>query len=190
MTKSHFSNFVDIQLSTLLHTNQVDMRTRFCLGIFSFMMACTSPKSDDGRNVAESPKQIEMTRWLIGSWQGQSKDAMNYEIWKKENDSTLSGRSYSINTNGDTVSSEFVKLVQRNGELAYIPTVPGQNKGMPTEFRLTFIDRNKMIFENPEHDFPQMITYKYLPTDSLIAEISGTVNGEQRSIQFPMRRSE
>jgi hypothetical protein len=154
------------------------------------MMACTSPKTDDGRNVVESPKKIDLTHWLIGSWHSQSKDAMNYEIWKVDNDSTLSGRSYSINNNGDTVSSEFIKLVQRSGDLAYIPTVPGQNSGMPIEFRLTFINRNKMTFENPDHDFPQMITYEYLSTDSLIAEISGPVNGERRSIQFPMRRSE
>lgn len=152
-------------------------------------MACSSSKTDD-ENVAESPKQIDLTRWLIGAWHGQSKDAMNYEVWKEDNDSTLSGRSYSINIDGDTVSSEFIKLVQRNDELVYIPTVPGQNKGIPIEFKLTFINRHKMIFENPEHDFPQMITYEYLSTDSLVAEISGGVGGERRAIQFPMRRSE
>jgi hypothetical protein len=45
-----------------------------------------------------------------------------------------------------------------------------------------------MIFENPAHDFPQFISYTKITTDSLVAEISGTKNGQARKQRFPMKR--
>ena len=61
---------------------------------------------------------------------------------------------------------------------------------MPVMFKLVSSDSNKLIFENPAHDFPQMITYWNVPPDSLIAEISGLINGEQQAQKFRMRRVE
>ena len=61
---------------------------------------------------------------------------------------------------------------------------------MPVTFKLISSDSNKLIFENPTHDFPQLITYRIVPPDSLIAEISGLINGEHHAQEFPMRRAE
>lgn len=158
------------------------------MGILLGVVACTARSPDTGPGITGKLDQIELARWVLGSWYYVSSDATNYEIWEIVNDSTFSGRSYSIN-NGDTVSSEFINLLQRKGELAYVPTVSGQNKGMPIQFTLTFISGDKMIFENPDHDFPQMITYQHLVPDSLVAEISGVIEGERRVIRFPMQRS-
>jgi hypothetical protein len=163
------------------------MRIALWLGVVFVAVACTYSRTDTAEVRSEKTKKIELARWIVGSWRSQSFDAMNYEIWKQIDDSTFAGRSYSI-SNGDTVSSEVIKLVQRDGELAYIPTVRDQNLGMPIEFRLTYIGADKMIFENPDHDFPQVIIYEHVSTDSLVAEISGEVNGEHQAIQFPMRR--
>ena len=153
------------------------------------LMACTAPNSNTQEGIAGKFDQIELARWVIGSWYNKSPDATNSEVWEIVDDSTFSGRSYSIK-NGDTVSSEFIRLLQRNGELAYVPTVSGQNNGMPIEFKKTFISGDKMVFEKQDHDFPQTITYQHLAPDSLIAEISGVIDGKPRAIRFPMRRSQ
>jgi hypothetical protein len=163
------------------------MRIAFCVVAVFVVMTCTYSPTDSREVRSERPEKIELARWILGSWQSQSFDAINYEIWKQIDDTTFAGRSYSIK-NGDTVSSEFIKLVQRDAELAFIPTVPDQNLGVPIEFKLTFMGDDKMIFENAVHDFPQVITYEHVSTDSLVAEISGEVNGEHQAIQFPMRR--
>lgn len=165
------------------------MTKKFHLGILLSMIACAAPHTDRREGTIKKFDQIELARWVIGSWYNNSSNATNYEVWEVVNDSTFSGCSYSI-SNGDTVSAESIRLLQRNGELAYIPTVSGQNKGMPIEFKQAFISGDKMIFENPDHDFPQMITYQHLAPDSLLAEISGVIEGERRTIHFPMRRSE
>ena len=46
-----------------------------------------------------------------------------------------------------------------------------------------------MIFSNPAHDFPQWIIYRLRGSDSLVARIEGTRNGQLRGIDFPMRRT-
>ena len=130
---------------------------------------------------------ITHAKWLIGSWKNQSAKTVDIETWKKLNDSTFIGRSYSL-TGADTVSSEHIRLEQHKGKLYYIPTVKNQNGGKAVTFTLTSSNNKHLVFENPEHDFPQKITYTQITNDSLVAEISGTRKGRQKAIQFPMKR--
>lgn len=163
------------------------MRRTFLSIFVILVVACTPSKTDSFGKISGPLDKIKLTYWLIGSWRSQSQDALYYESWGQINDSTLSGKSFSI-SNGDTVSSESIALIQRNGQLIYIPTVPTQNQGLPVEFELNYITDKEMIFENAGHDFPQTISYKQLSADSLIAEIAGVIEGKRRAIQFPMRR--
>jgi len=130
---------------------------------------------------------ITHAKWLIGSWKNQSAKTVDIETWKKLNDSTFIGRSYSL-TGADTVSSEHIRMEQHKGKLYYIPTVKNQNGGKAVTFTLTSSNNKHLVFENPEHDFPQKITYTQITNDSLVAEISGTRKGRQKAIQFPMKR--
>jgi hypothetical protein len=127
--------------------------------------------------------------WLQGTWENQSKEGTLTEAWEKLNDSTFSGNSYFV-TGTDTSFSESISLVQRNGELLYIPAVKDQNDGLGVSFRLITMNENDIIFENAEHDYPQRISYHHVSKDSLIAEISGNNGGELKSEQFPMRRKQ
>jgi hypothetical protein len=45
-----------------------------------------------------------------------------------------------------------------------------------------------VIFENPTHDFPQKIDYRFQKPDSLIAEVSASSEETKKSIVFRMRR--
>ncbi|MGF7075682.1 DUF6265 family protein [Mucilaginibacter sp. R-33] len=130
---------------------------------------------------------ITHAKWLIGSWKNQSAKTVDIETWKKLNDSTFIGRSYSL-TGADTVSSEHIRMEQHKGKLYYIPTVNNQNGGKAVTFTLTSSNNKHLVFENPEHDFPQKITYTQITNNSLVAEISGTRKGWQKAIQFPMKR--
>lgn len=139
--------------------------------------------------MTSSPGKIDQAGWLIGSWYSETAKSINYEAWKKYNDTVFVGRSYSIR-GADTVSSEFIRMVETGDELSYIPTVADQNSGMPVTFKSIFISRDKLVFENQDHDFPQIIAYQQISEDSMVAEISGVVKGEYRARQFPMRRSD
>ena len=151
------------------------------------LASCSNPRQSTAENSRVKYSEIEKAWWLIGEWQNNSAEGNASEIWEKKNDSTYAGKSYFIK-GADTVSSEKISLEQNGDQVFYIPIVKGQNDGQPVKFTLTFSSGNRLIFENPAHDFPQKISYTQVTGDSLLAEISGTVQGKINSMQFPMTR--
>jgi len=131
---------------------------------------------------------IEKINWLNGKWQNASPQGTAIEAWEKLNDSTMTGKSYFIKGT-DTLPAESISIQQKGADLFYIPTVMDQNGGKPVTFKLTSSVNDQWVFENPEHDFPQKITYIRQPDGTLLAEISGQINGEQKSQKFPMTRA-
>jgi len=130
---------------------------------------------------------INDMKWLVGRWENVSLEARYFETWKEVNETTMYGESGSI-TGTDTVIDETISLEQRGNDLLYIPTVKNQNDGQPVSFKLAAIAGNSFVFENPEHDFPQKITYMQKPSGILLAKISGKMNGKPHTAFFPMNK--
>ena len=126
-------------------------------------------------------------KWLLGKWANQTQRGKMVEEWTRKSDSVFNGASYMI-TAADSVSLESITLTKEGSDIFYIPTVKGQNSGKAVKFRLTSFTDKTLVFENPSHDFPQKISYTLVDEHSLMAEISGTVNGSERKRQFPMKR--
>ncbi|OPC06274.1 hypothetical protein BAS09_01430 [Elizabethkingia ursingii] len=134
-----------------------------------------------------SVKPIDKAMWLIGTWENKTFRGSIYESWKKINENELAGKSYALK-DADTIIFETVQLKQEGESLYYIPTVRNQNDGKPVSFKAYSVTDSKMVFGNPEHDFPQSVSYTKLSADSLVAEISGIKNGNVRNQTFPMKR--
>lgn len=130
---------------------------------------------------------IQKAEWLIGTWENKTQRGSIYETWTKVGNNEFSGRSYSVKDK-DTIVFENIRLLQEKSRLYYIPTVKNQNEGLPVRFVAKAILKNQLVFENPEHDFPQIITYTKITSDSLVAEISGVKNGQKHIQTFPMKR--
>jgi len=135
----------------------------------------------------QGPQEIKKATWLLGTWQNKTSKGVIYETWSERTDIELSGMSYFIQDQ-DTTVLETIQIIQENDRLFYIPTVQNQNDALPVRFSSTFVSDSKMVFENKEHDFPQVITYMKIAEDSLVASISGIVNGNERKKVFPMSR--
>ncbi|MBO9591342.1 MAG: hypothetical protein J7599_00450 [Niabella sp.] len=137
---------------------------------------------------AATHPQIRSAEWLLGTWEHRPAPGKSiYETWTRSGDTVLWGKSYMLKEK-DTLVFETVKLVQNEGRLLYIATVQRQNNGAPVSFVSKKISDTELVFENPEHDFPQKIRYMRIGADSLVAEISGTKNGTERKQSFPMKR--
>ncbi len=136
---------------------------------------------------AKQSNDIKKAEWLIGTWENKTSKGSVYETWNKESDDKLLGKSYIIKEK-DTIVFENIQLVQEKSGLFYIPTVKKQNNNLPIRFATKTISETKLIFENPQHDFPQIISYTRIGNDSLIAEISGVKNGQERRQTFSMKR--
>lgn len=133
-------------------------------------------------------QEINKAAWLLGTWELKTKESTFYETWAKESDSVFKGKSYTLEGK-DTVVLEVIQLVQESEGLFYIPAVKDQNEGMPVYFKASALTAKEMVFDNPKHDFPQKISYRQISSDSMIAVISGKINGQNQSREFPMKRT-
>lgn len=125
-----------------------------------FIIITVSILSCKENSLNKSFDQIEKMNWLIGEWENKMPEGDLTETWTKTNDSTFTGTTYFINGK-DTLHSESIVLIQKAGNLLYVPTVKGQNDNLPVEFIMTENDtENEFSFENPAHDYPQKIVYK------------------------------
>ncbi|PXY42449.1 hypothetical protein DMB65_03710 [Flavobacterium cheongpyeongense] len=136
------------------------------------------------KETAEKGK-IKLADWLIGNWENTSTDGKLTENWQKVNDSTFSATSHFIKGK-DTLHFENIVLAQKGETLTYIATVKGQNEDKPVSFPSTSESNTKLVFENPKHDYPQKITYTKGANSTLVAEITGKLNGKVTTERFIM----
>lgn len=175
------------------------------IALISFLMiTCGNNKKPRHNTRVEENKntyeKIKGLRWILGRWQNDSEQGLFIERWIITNDSVYTGKSVCIGSGKDTIFSETITIEQRGNDVFYIPVVKEENDGKPTLFKLTLISSKPTIlgsipvviksvtFENPEHDFPQKIMYQLIE-DSLLAEISGTIEGKNHTEKFPMVRA-
>ena len=88
---------------------------------------------------------------------------------------------------GKTAEYELVLIKEQNGRLAYEAHPSGQPSAM---FLSTIVSETSVVFENPEHDFPQRVGYRRAGADSLQAWIEGQVNGKSRRVDFSYQRAQ
>ncbi len=160
-------------------------------GIFlaSSIVACGTKKAKEEpkANNTNTYEKIKSMNWLVGKWQLVNKDTISTETWELKNDSVYSATSMDIKAGKDTLRYEDITIEQKGADVFYIPVMKDQNDGKPVSFKLTSMEGQRMVFENPDHDFPKKISYE-LKGDSLIAEISGPMEGTEVSMKFPMIR--
>lgn len=130
---------------------------------------------------------VNHAKWLIRTWMNKTTKGNVYENWIRLSQVELFGKSYRIRGT-DIVLLETMRLVQVKDSLYYIPTVTDQNNAQSVRFAGTAISGQQLTFENPHHDFPQTIRYSKITKDSLVAEISGSKNGQLRRVAFEMHR--
>ena len=133
-----------------------------------------------------SPAAVDISSldWLAGCWTGTMQGRHVEEHWMKPAGGTMFGMSRTV-ADDKTVAFEFLELRQQGTGLAYIARPSGQPQAV---FQWVTGDRASARFENPTHDFPQVITYTLNPDGSLLARIEGTSKGKRRAVDFPMRR--
>lgn len=121
---------------------------------------------------------------LAGTW--KMEDRQSFENWERSGPG-WSGSTYTVNEK-DTLYSESFRIVMQDDEIYYRVLVYNQNDGIPVDFKLGLITETDAVFENPAHDFPQMIHYRLIGDGKLLVEISGRDNGETKQILFSFTR--
>ena len=127
---------------------------------------------------------INDVAWIAGCWSSAGGRQVD-EQWMKPAGASMLGMSRTV-AKGRTVATEFLQLREEADGVFYVALPSGQAEA---RFKLVAAADGNARFENPAHDFPQVITYVRQADGSLVAQISGTVNGRARAIDFPMQRA-
>jgi hypothetical protein len=131
-----------------------------------------------------SAGEFDKLAFLSGCWSAQMGPVTIEEQWNRPLGGLMLGSSRTIKA-GKAVFHEFIRIEQRGGSIIYTPRVGATATSV--SFRLVRLSENEVVFENPDHDFPQRIIYRSTP-DGLAARIEGTKNGKARGEDFPYRR--
>jgi Domain of unknown function (DUF6265) len=80
---------------------------------------------------------------------------------------------------------EFTSIVREDTAIVVTPRPEGQR---PVPFRVTWLGGDSVVWENPSHDFPRLISYRRAPGDTLVARIEGPGRDGPRSEEWRMTR--
>lgn len=127
---------------------------------------------------------VDDAAWLAGCWTREGNGRQYDEQWMKPAGGTMFGMSRTV-SKGRTSASEFLQLKEEEGGVYYIAKPSNQPEA---RFRLVEARDGHLRFENPEHDFPKVIMYTRGADGALLAQIQGPMNGQTRTIDFPMIR--
>ncbi len=128
---------------------------------------------------------ISRLSWLSGCWAYDNEEPGSGEYWMPPVGGTMFALSRTVR-DSKTVAFEYLRIEESaEGSLALFASPSGQS---PARFDMVSLTNNEVVFENPEHDFPQRIIYRLAQDGRLIGRIEGPPNGRPKSIDFPMSR--
>jgi hypothetical protein len=121
----------------------------------------TQPTADKG---------LDQFAWMVGSWSVENGGTVVEEHWTHARGGTMLavGRT----TRGQrTVFYEFLRIEQTPDAITYHAAPKGRSPATP--FKMTEMGQGKVVFENPQHDFPVRITYWREGPDGMGAKVEG-----------------
>ena len=136
---------------------------------------------------SEPKSSVKEISWLEGKWTAIVQGNNVQEQWTLVGDSIWKGESIFVRE-GETLFTEMMTIALKDGKFLFVTAISDQNEGDDIIFKETERTATKIVFENPKHDFPQVITYETSGKDKLKAYISGKLNGEAQRIDFDFRR--
>jgi hypothetical protein len=117
--------------------------------------------------------------WIVGHWCADLNGITAEETWQPPEEGIFVGAGQTRQS-GKT-SHEDLRIANIDGVLSYIARPAGKQ---PTTFKRTAGDESWVRFENPDHDFPQLIEYRR-QGDMLYANIAGpNKKGEEVVFDF------
>lgn len=127
----------------------------------------------------------ELPSWLTGHWCRNDDGARIEERWLPASANRMLGVSETL-ASGRSHAFEFLRIERDDdGAVDYLAQPGGRP---PTTFRATIVQEHHARFENPDHDFPQVIEYRR-DGKRLTATIAGPgENGQHFEIPFAFER--
>ncbi len=127
---------------------------------------------------------IDRLAWLAGCWANDGGDPGSGEMWTIPAGGTMLATTRNVHDN-HTYGFEFLRIATDEDGGLVLYAQPGGKP--PTAFIAVEFGASSVVFENKGHDFPQRVIYRR-DGDVLLGRIEGTLDGEERAMDFPMHR--
>jgi uncharacterized protein YfiM (DUF2279 family) len=138
-----------------------------------------------GRSQGAAVTDLSKLAWLAGHWTGTDQGIEMEEHWLAPKANTMMGLHRDVK-GGRTISFEFLRIEATADGITYWASPRGKPA---TPFRLKEAQDKRVVFENPEHDFPQRIIYWLGADGSLHAKTEGTISGKNAAEEWTWQRT-
>ena len=122
--------------------------------------------------------------WMAGHWGGTVDGVQMEEVWLAPRGKVMPSVHRDVRPDGRT-SFEFARIAVTNSGIVFFAQPNGKAE---TPFALVESTKQRAVFENLEHDFPQRIIY-WRDGDQLCARVEGRINGKEESEEWCWSRS-
>lgn len=163
---------------------------RFSIPLSLALALATNACCSETSAVLAAPVSLQPDRslpglsWLSGTW--VSVDEHTEEHWSYPRGGTMMGYAHSAHA-GRRLHYEHLRIDEEDGTVRYHADPVGQ---AATVFTLTAREKGRLVFENPEHDYPQRIEYRRRSPGQLEIVLTGIEDGEPKSVTIEMWRVE
>ena len=121
----------------------------------------------------------DLPHFMTGSWSATVDGVRMEEHWTTGDGNLMLGLHRDVRPNGK-VFFEFLRIEIRDGASAFVAQPGGRP---PIVFPMTSITDSRVVFENPQHDFPQRIIY-WRDGERLCARAEGPTQSGESSQQW------
>ncbi|MGB5102119.1 MAG: DUF6265 family protein [Steroidobacteraceae bacterium] len=136
------------------------------------LLLCASATSGmAGVAGATTCDRLEPASWLLGEWLAIDAGRTITESWRTVSPDTYEGygETRSI-ADGKAIDAEVLRLVRMADAVFYVAKVA--HNPYPVSFRLVDCPPQRLVFENPSHDFPRRLEYALADDGTLTVAVS------------------
>lgn len=128
-------------------------------------------KADQSDTTHSEYKCAYFPSWLEGTWISTKDSGTTTETWNVITTEVISGVARTRGIDGKVSFSESLLIAKLQGKVFYIAKTP--DNVFPVSFMAQRCSENRFEVNNPQHDFPDTITYQLQQDGSLRVVISG-----------------
>jgi hypothetical protein len=133
----------------------------------------------------KAPTNLKDLAWMVGPWIERKPGVQTEENWTDAKGGLMLGVNRTVREGGQS-SFEFLRIAETPTGIIYFAS-PG---GRPAvEFPLLECADRKVVFENPQHAFPQRITYWLDGQGRLCARIEGKKGDKSLSAEWKWEKA-
>jgi hypothetical protein len=123
----------------------------------------------------------DFPQWMAGSWRATVSGVQMEEHWTGAKGDLMIGMHRDVQPSKKSWF-EFLRIERHDDGNIYYMAMPGGRQATP--FKMTTHQGKRVVFENPEHDFPKRITYWQPASSRLCARVEGSGSEAEKGEEF------